>query len=181
MRTLRTTIVILLFLSLLALSLVGALTLYATPERVTARAAAMLESHLGLRAELSGDVELKRLPKLILRIPAGELIHTKDSMPADLPAQKLNSPHGVSSLNRRVSTVFPLIALSSTISRMRNCWRTQPPLPNMPSGISTNSNSLRHPFVLMLCRMLAQVCSQRSMPNFPISLKLAERCVWRVR
>lgn len=79
MRTLRTTIVILLFLSLLALSLVGALTLYATPERVTARAAAMLESHLGLRAELSGDVELKRLPKLILRIPAGELIHTKDS------------------------------------------------------------------------------------------------------
>lgn len=71
MRTLRTTIVILLFLSLLALSLVGALTLYATPERVTARAAAMLESHLGLRAELSGDVELKRLPKLILRIPAG--------------------------------------------------------------------------------------------------------------
>ena len=48
MRTLRTTIVILLFLSLLALSLVGALTLYATPERVTARAAAMLESHLGL-------------------------------------------------------------------------------------------------------------------------------------
>ena len=38
MRTLRTTIVILLFLSLLVLSLVGALTLYATPERVTARA-----------------------------------------------------------------------------------------------------------------------------------------------
>lgn len=37
MRTLRTTIVILLFLSLLVLSLVGALTLYATPERVTAR------------------------------------------------------------------------------------------------------------------------------------------------
>ena len=79
MRTLRTTIVILLFLSLLVLSLVGALTLYATPERVTARAAAMLESHLGLRAELSGDVELKRLPKLILRIPAGELIRAKDS------------------------------------------------------------------------------------------------------
>ena len=115
MRTLRTTIVILLFLSLLALSLVGALTLYATPERVTARAAAMLESHLGLRAELSGDVELKRLPKLILRIQRTAL------MPADLPAQKLNSPHGVSSLNRRVSTVLPLIALSSTISRMRNC------------------------------------------------------------
>ena len=173
MRTLRTTIVILLFLSLLALSLVGALTLYATPERVTARAAAMLESHLGLRAELSG------LFSAYLR--ESSFTQRTALMPADLPAQKLNSPHGVSSLNRRVSTVFPLIALSSTISRMRNCWRTQPPLPNMPSGISTNSNSLRHPFVLMLCRMLAQVCSQRSMPNFPISLKLAERCVWRVR
>ena len=49
MRTLRTTIVILLFLSLLALSLVGALTLYATPERVTARAAATV-SYTHLRA-----------------------------------------------------------------------------------------------------------------------------------
>ena len=122
MRTLRTTIVILLFLSLLALSLVGALTLYATPERVTARAAAMLESHLGLRAELSGDVELKRLPKLFSAyLRESSFTQRTALMPADLPAQKLNSPHGVSSLNRRVSTVLPLIALSSTISRMRNC------------------------------------------------------------
>lgn len=46
MRTLRTTIVILLFLSLLALSLVGALTLYATPERVTARGRQPCSSHI---------------------------------------------------------------------------------------------------------------------------------------
>ena len=180
MRTLRTTIVILLFLSLLALSLVGALTLYATPERVTARAAAMLESHLGLRAELSGDVELKRLPKLILRIPAGELIHTKDSTHAGrfASAEIELAPWSLFAQSPRVDRVS---VDRLELNDMRNCWRTQPPLPNMPSGISTNSNSLRHPFVLMLCRMLAQVCSQRSMPNFPISLKLAERCVWRVR
>ena len=52
MRTLRTTIVILLFLSLLALSLVGALSIYATPERVTARAAAQDVTRAWLRPVL---------------------------------------------------------------------------------------------------------------------------------
>ena len=76
--TLRTIIAILLFFALLALVLAGALTLYATPDRLTAKAAAMLEDRLGLRAELVGSASVKRLPKLVLTLPAGDLSRTVD-------------------------------------------------------------------------------------------------------
>ena len=181
MRTLRTTIVILLFLSLLVLSLVGALTLYATPERVTARAAAMLESHLGLRAELSGDVELKRLPKLILRIPAGELIRAKDSAHAGrfASAEIELAPWSLFAQSPRVDRVAVDRLELNDISYAKLLENTTSSAEHALWNI--DQLELRHPFVLMLCRMLAQVCSQRSMPNFPIALKPAERCVWRVR
>lgn len=82
MRTLRTALAVLLFLATLALLLAGALMLYITPDRLTQRIDQALEARLGLRAELSGPVEVKRLPKLIIRIPAGTLSRTADSQPA---------------------------------------------------------------------------------------------------
>lgn len=182
MRTLRTTIVILLFLSLLALSLVGALTLYATPERVTARAAAMLESHLGLRAELSGDVELKRLPKLILRIPAGELIHTKDSTHAGrfASAEIELAPWSLFAQSPRVDRVavdrlelndisYAKLLENTTSSAEHAVWNIdQLEL----TQASIRFDALPHVGAGMLSALDAE---------FPISLKPAERCVWRVR
>lgn len=80
MRILRTTLAILLFLALLALLAAGSLMLYATPERLSARIGASLETHLGLRASLSGDATVKRLPELIVRLPASELLRAGDGV-----------------------------------------------------------------------------------------------------
>ncbi|MDO5530724.1 hypothetical protein [Sutterella sp.] len=76
MRYLRTVIALLLFVALIALALVAALSFWITPERVTSRLEAALETHLGMRAELSGPVSVKRLPTLEITLPKGTLVRT---------------------------------------------------------------------------------------------------------
>ncbi len=73
MRHIRTVLAVLLFLATLCLALVAALSFWITPERVSARLASALETHLGLRAELSGELALKRLPELEITVPRGAL------------------------------------------------------------------------------------------------------------
>lgn len=73
MRSLRTILAILLFFAVLALLLVAALAFWITPERISSRIEHTLEEHLGLRAEFSAPLTVKRLPDLEIRLPATTL------------------------------------------------------------------------------------------------------------
>lgn len=78
MRHLRTVTALLLFLALIVLAAVAALSFWVTPERVAQRVANALETHLGLRIEYSAALTLKRLPELEVTLPGSSLVRAAD-------------------------------------------------------------------------------------------------------
>lgn len=78
MRHLRTVTALLLFLALIVLAAVAALSFWVTPERVAQRVANALETHLGLRVEYSAAPTLKRLPELEVTLPGSSLVRAAD-------------------------------------------------------------------------------------------------------
>ena len=78
MRHLRTVTALVLFLALIVLAAVAALSFWVTPERVAQRVANALETHLGLRIEYSAPLTLKRLPELEVTLPGSSLVRAAD-------------------------------------------------------------------------------------------------------
>lgn len=77
MRYLRYFLTVLLILAVLTLIVVTAQFFFTTPERVGARLNHFLEVTAGLRLENPQPAELKRFPKLVATLPAGEIVDVK--------------------------------------------------------------------------------------------------------
>lgn len=74
LRYVRALLYALVFAAVLTLVLVASITLYATPERVGAKLAASIEASLGWRLTNPIPADLKRFPKLVAVLPAGDIL-----------------------------------------------------------------------------------------------------------
>lgn len=82
MRYIRVLLAVFLFAAVIVLILVTALAWWITPDRVGHRIAEALNAHLALNAEFQGPIEIKRLPKLRITLPAAALTHSTDGSAA---------------------------------------------------------------------------------------------------
>lgn len=74
LRYVRAALYALVFAAVLTLVLVAGITLYATPNRVGAKLAASIEASLGWRLTNPIPADLKRFPKLVAVLPAGDIL-----------------------------------------------------------------------------------------------------------
>lgn len=82
MRHIRVLLALFLFAAVIVLILVTALAWWITPDRVGHRLAEALNTHLALKADFQGPIEIKRLPELRITLPAATLTRSTDGSKA---------------------------------------------------------------------------------------------------
>ena len=82
MRYIRVLLALFLFAAVIVLILVTALAWWITPDRVGHRLAEALNTHLALKADFQGPIEIKRLPELRITLPAATLTRSTDGSQA---------------------------------------------------------------------------------------------------